>query len=208
MALKDVNFPNYEDFTDIDLGYSDFIDNLMNVINNIAPIKQSKVKSNSQDWFDGEIAEKIAIRDKLFKKYKKSRLHIDKDLYKDARNQVQNVIKRKKKTFFENKLKENIAKPKELWKTLKELGLPNKDSTNANICLKDNNGNILFDTNSTVNIFKNFFSNLANSLLSKLPIAPKRFDLSSVATFYQNIILKNRLTFKRVSEEEIYNILN
>ena len=30
---------------------------------------------------------------------------------------------KKKREYFENKLKENIAKPKDLWKTLKSLGL-------------------------------------------------------------------------------------
>ena len=91
-------------------------------INTIAPIKKKKVKNNSQDWFDGEVAEKIAIRDKLFKKFKKSKLHVDKDLFREARNNVENLIKSKKKTYFEDKLKENIGKPKELWKALNDLG--------------------------------------------------------------------------------------
>ena len=60
-------------------------------------MKQSKVKNNSQEWYDGEIAEKIAARDKLFKKFKKSKLHIDKDLFKEARNSVVNLIKKKKR---------------------------------------------------------------------------------------------------------------
>ena len=78
--LEDINFPNYENFQDTNLAYSDFINKLTCVINTIAPIKKKKVKNNSQDWFDGEVAEKIAIRDKLFKKFKKSKLHVDHDL--------------------------------------------------------------------------------------------------------------------------------
>ena len=42
------------------------------------------------------------------------------------------------------KLSENIAKPKELWQTLKSLGLPNKKNSSSNICLKNKNG-LLFD---------------------------------------------------------------
>ena len=39
------------------------------------------------------------------------------------------LIFNKKKEYFENKLNECIGKPKELWKALKSLGLPNKTSS-------------------------------------------------------------------------------
>ena len=39
---------------------------------------------------------------------------------------MQNLIAKKKKELFENKLKECIGKPKDLWKTIKSLGLSNK----------------------------------------------------------------------------------
>ena len=39
---------------------------------------------------------------------------------------MQNLIAEKKKEFFENKLKECIVKPKDLWKAIKSLGLPNE----------------------------------------------------------------------------------
>ena len=34
-------------------------------------------------------------------------------------------LQKRKKEFFENKLKECIGKPKDLWKAIKSLGLPN-----------------------------------------------------------------------------------
>ena len=46
----------------------------------------------------------------------------------------------KKKQYLEEKLLENTAKPKELWQTLKSLGLPNKKNSPSNICLKKKNG--------------------------------------------------------------------
>ena len=33
----------------------------------VAPIKSRRIKQNSQQWFDGEVAEKVSVRDKLFK---------------------------------------------------------------------------------------------------------------------------------------------
>ena len=51
--------------------YSNFIQKLMEVIDKVAPVKSKRIKRNSQEWFDSEISEKIIIRDKLLKKYKK-----------------------------------------------------------------------------------------------------------------------------------------
>ena len=62
----------------------------------MAPTKTIRVKSNTNEWFDGETAEKIAARDKLFRKFLKSKLSVDEILYKEARNIVQALIKAKK----------------------------------------------------------------------------------------------------------------
>ena len=79
--LSKLNFPNYQNFNDISEAYNDFIQKIMNVIDKVAPLKERRVKQNPQEWFDGEITDEIKNRDKLFKKFKKSKLKIDKDIY-------------------------------------------------------------------------------------------------------------------------------
>ena len=61
----------------------------MSFIDKVAPMKERRVKQNSQEWFDGEIANEIKNRDRLFKKSKKSKLHIDKDIYNAVRYNLQ-----------------------------------------------------------------------------------------------------------------------
>ena len=128
-------------------------------------------------------------------------------MYRQSRNTDQNLIKAKKKIFIENKLTQNIAKPKELWKTLKDIGLPTKGSKSTKICLQKD-GEILFDECSTADIFKTFFSNLANKLLDKLPNPSNRFGISSISDFYKDKTLTNKLTFIAISKESILDILN
>ena len=72
----------------------------MSVIDKVAPIKERQVKY-SQEWFNGEIADEIKNRDKLFKKFKIPKLHIDKDIYNAARYKVKKMIFNKKRSFFE-----------------------------------------------------------------------------------------------------------
>ena len=49
----------------------------MIVIDKILPYKRKRVKGNTKEWFDGNVSEKLNLKNKLFKKFKKSRLPID-----------------------------------------------------------------------------------------------------------------------------------
>ena len=143
-ALEKASIPNYDKFGNPDLAYRDFISRHESVINVVSPIKTGRIKNNAKQWFDGEIGEEIYKRDKLHKKFKLTKLHVLEDLYEKARNTVQNLIQKKKKAYFEEKLKANTANPKKLWETLKELGLQNNRSPSPNIFLKKKDG-LTFD---------------------------------------------------------------
>ena len=81
-SLRKVNFLNYERFSNIDATYTDFLNKLMKVINEIDLRKEIRIKNNYQYWFDREVADLIHAREKLFLKFKKSKLQIDEEIYK------------------------------------------------------------------------------------------------------------------------------
>ena len=77
---------------------------------------------------------------------------------------MQNPIAKKKKEFFEKKLRECIGKPKDLWKAIKSLGLRNKSGG----CIVDSlaeNQIVKNDTNSILKTFKNFLWLLRKSFI-------------------------------------------
>ena len=201
-ALKDIDFPNYEHFSDIDAAYSDFIFKLTGVIDRMAPMRQSKIKNYTQEWFDEEVAEKINIREKCFKKFKKTKLHVDEEIFKEAQKDARNTINRKKKEYFEFKLTESIGKPKDLWKTIKGLGLESKSVSTPNVCLKENNSYI-FDPKQVANIFKNFFSNLAKNLVSKLPPPPNKFGKTFFSSYYENLNIQSEFELQKLEEDTV-----
>ena len=84
-------------FDNVNDACSNFIQKLTEVTDKVAPVKSKRIKRNSQQWFDSEISEKLIIRYKLFKKHKKTRIHVDKEIYKRRRYSVQNLIAKKKK---------------------------------------------------------------------------------------------------------------
>ena len=138
----------------------------MTPIDKIVLSKSQQVNGNTQKWTDSEVFEKLNLRNKPFKKFKKSSLRIDKELYKKSKYDTLKLVASKEQAFFEEKLSETIGKPKELWKSLKSLGMPTKTVISNFNAIEEND---TYETRSISKIFKNFFSNLAKTLLMKLP---------------------------------------
>ena len=70
--MGEVNFPNYENFVNFNDAYWSLIEKLMEIINKIVPVKNKRIKRNSQKWFDSEISEEFIIQDNFFRKCKTS----------------------------------------------------------------------------------------------------------------------------------------
>ena len=63
----------------------------MHIIDSLAPFKKKRIKGRTQEWFDGEIFELIAIRNQQYKKFKKTLLHVDKEIFKETNYQTVNL---------------------------------------------------------------------------------------------------------------------
>ena len=117
------------------------------------------------------------------------------------------MIKDKKKNFVIGKLNDNIGKPKELWKSLKSLGLPSKKSSSATICL-EKDGILSFDPKTNAEIFKDFYSNLANNLVKKLPTPPNKYGKTAVNNYYKKLNLRGKnFSFAPVAPATILKLL-
>ena len=49
--LRKVNFSNYKRFSCIDTVYTDFLNKLMKLVNEIAPSKEIRTENNTKEWF-------------------------------------------------------------------------------------------------------------------------------------------------------------
>ena len=114
------------------------------------------------------------------------------------------MIKNKKKNFVVGKLNENMGKPKELWKSLKSLGLSSKKSSSSTICL-ENKGTLSFDPKANAEIFKDFYSNLANDLLKKLP---NKYGKDTIKKYYEKLNLGGKnFSFEPVTHASVLTLL-
>ena len=103
--------------------------------------------------------------------------------------------------YIKNELRENIANSSKLWKTLKSIGLPKKGNNEAKVCLADNN-EMFYEPKEVSRIFKNFYENLAQSLVDKLPAAPNKFNNDTTKTYYDNLGINGELKFSEVDPKK------
>ena len=141
----------------------------------------------------------------FFQKLMKSRLHNDKEIHKKSKYAALKLIASKKQAFFEEKLSETIGKPKELWESLKSLGMP-KRTVISNFNAIEENDTLTYDTRSISKIFKHFFSNLVKSLLIKLPNLTDKYNLQSVIRYYSSFMISDDFCLSKTCEEKVLKI--
>ena len=56
-------------------------------------------------------------------------------------------------------------------------------------------------------IFKDFFSNLSEPLLIKLPSATNKYNVESVFKYHSNFIIEKHFHLSDTSEEEVFKIM-
>jgi len=206
--LNEINLPDLNMSSDLDEIYNSFINQLSEIIDDVAPLREIRVKNNTPDWFDGEIMDEIKNRNKLYQKFRVSRKEEDNMNYRTSRNQVHALINGKKKTYIQNSLKENKRDPKKLWKTLKNLGLPSKSKSNSKINLIIN-GELNSKPADIAEHFNSFYSTMAEKLVEKLPKALNKFGNSETEKYYQEKnIQQNNFKFQTVGQAEITEILH
>ena len=108
-AFKQLDFPNYKTFDDVNGTYSSFFQKIMTVIDKIDSYRNKQIKRNTQKWFDSKVLEKLNSRDKHFKKSKKFCLNIDKELYKKAKYDVSKLIATKNKHSLKRNFQKRLA---------------------------------------------------------------------------------------------------
>ena len=86
------------------------------------------------------------------------------------------------------RLSETIGKLRELWESLRSLGMPNK-TVISNLNAIDDSNILTRDTCSISKKFKNVFSNFAESLLMKLPKSLDRYNFKSVIQNYSSFAI-------------------
>ena len=79
-----------------------------------------KVKGKSCPWLTAEV-KAVNQRDRLLRKFRKTKCTYDWKSFTRKRNYVNNLIHRSKKTYYQKLLNENALKPDLFWKAINQI---------------------------------------------------------------------------------------
>ena len=107
------------------------------------------------------------------RKLKKKRTNDNLTLYKKFRNRVSNEIRKSKESYVHNFFATNTQNMKKLWSGIKTI-ISHKSSTSSSINkIKDPEGNVTSEPSKILNVFNNFFVDIADEITKTIPKTPK-----------------------------------
>ena len=74
----------------------------------------------------------------------------------------------------------------------------------SNFSAVESNNELTFDKKTIAKIFKDFFPNLAESLLIKLPNSPNKYNIKFVFQCYSKFIIEKPFHQSITSQEEVF----
>ena len=165
--------------TCVNTAWKSFQTIFLNVLDDIAPIKEIRLKQQTEQWMSSEILQMIKERDKHLQHFRKFGKSYDFKAFSCLRNKIQREIRKAKLEYFSSKVDEDKDDPKKLWQHLKNLGLKGKQKEEQNICLNIE-GEICHEPKIVAGHLSSFFfTNITSNLVEKLPSCPKMFDTNS-----------------------------
>ncbi|XP_048581135.1 uncharacterized protein LOC125561258 [Nematostella vectensis] len=161
---------------------NDALDQWYKLFNDIltvhAPIKEHRIKRPLKlDWFNAEISAAIKARNCLHRIATSLKTDTSWSEYRRARNHV-HLIRKAKKTFYNDAIKNNLENPKNLWKIIrkispsKHVNLPNRLTVNDTL---------YEDTFDIANSFNKHFSNISSQV--SIDAVPEFPDWSVLTNF-------------------------
>ena len=113
--LRQVDWNDVLDCLDVNHAWKSFSSAFTGVLDSVAPLKEIRIKQNSEPWMTQEILENIRERDSWLKKFKKDKTILGYySNYSTLRNKVQRDIKKAKREYMKSKIDENKNDSKRL----------------------------------------------------------------------------------------------
>ena len=66
---------------------------------------------------------------------------------------------------------------------------------------------LTYDIKAMSNVFKDFFSNVAKSLIDKLPDLSNKYNLESVFLYYLTFVIPELFHIKNITLEKVFKIM-
>ena len=201
--LRNVDWSIVTTCSDVNEAWYKFKTIFSSILDEVAPIKNVRIKTRTEPWINSMILELIWKRDRLLHESNKNKHN--KELRKEfnlIRNKVQREIRLAKTNYFRDKIEENKGNSKGLWRQLKTIGFSSKSKNNCKIVLDIDNESC-FEPKTITEHMNNYFLNIPKNLVNLLPSPSKIYSTCSESFkhFYLNNNLSpNEFILKHITE--------
>jgi hypothetical protein len=107
--------------------FDSFINKITDIVDKFAPIKKlskRQVKTLAKPWVTAGIRASIQVKNRLYKKYMRSRNTHTFAIYKLYRNKINSILRLSKKMYYNEYFITHTGNMKNIWKGIKELIMP------------------------------------------------------------------------------------
>ena len=190
---------------DFNTGWNLFKQYLISCIDKHAPLKEKKVRGNSNPWLTQDIRQLMNTRDYHDRKYKQTKSDVHWEAYQRLRNKVNNKIRTAKANHVRSALRESADCANTFWKQIKNC-YPTKDSCKPAKTFKVD-GKYTSDKMTIANAFCSFFTTVGLNLLSS-PFVDYTWKVFDISHFMRKINPRNVVfKFREVSVQQTLKIL-
>ena len=173
--LAEVQAINWEDVLpsapDVNLIFDSFHVKITEIVDKHAPLRKlskKEIKLRAKPCITKGLKTAIAIKNKLYKSYLKSKNDYYFSKYKFYRNKLKHLLLLSKKMYYTNYFANNTNNIKETWKGIKQLITLKQTSLSVPKLLKLGNSK-LTDQQSIANAFNNYFASIGTNLANTIP---------------------------------------
>ena len=156
------------------------------------PIKQlskEEIKTKFKPWITPAIKTSILKKNKLYKKYLKTKSAFYHTKFKLYRNKLNHLLRVSKRNYYSNYFETNVGNSRKIWKGIKNLVHIKSKSYQTPEVINDN-GCELTDVKSIANAFNDYCSNVGCNLANNIPKMDKSpIDYLTPPTFHDSFFL-------------------
>ena len=189
---------------DIDLAFQKFQDDYVNIINKHAPFKilsRQEIKWKQKPWISSNIKSMIKTKDLLYNKYLRTKNAFWHNRFKILRNNVKSSIFAAKKEFYKNYFENHKNNSMKIWQGISQIVHKKSKSSTSEIYLIID-GRTITDQKSVANKFNNFYTTVANNLVSRLG------ESNNIFQDYLKNPNEHSFFLKEIEPDEVLTILN
>ena len=139
-----------------------FTGTALQILGKHAPMKQKSIRANESPFMTKNLKKEMMNRSRLRNKYLRNSSEENKLAYNKQRNICTSLLRKEKKSYFENLDTSHITDNKMFWKTIKPM-FSKKCTMKEKITLVKND-EIISDCQPVAELFNKFFANIVKEL--------------------------------------------